>query len=92
MLIEEALVIFACLNNYGCTETSNRYFEIHPEVKVYVDRKAKQAREYIGPNLVDTLGPALFVVGGGTGIIHVHEHINLQLNKQSGTLVFNWSF
>lgn len=92
MLVEELIVIFACLNNVGCTETSNQYFTVHPEVKTYIDREAKQAREYIGPKLVDTVGPVLFVIGGGTGIIHVQEHINLQMTRDSGKLVFSWSF
>jgi hypothetical protein len=92
MFLEEALVIFACVSSNGCSETSTEYFRRKPDVKEYIDQKGQRIRQYIGPTLVDTVGPMLFVVGGGTGTVHLHDHFNLQMNKQSATLVFSWSY
>lgn len=87
-MLEEALVIFACLNGTGCSETSNQYFAVHPEVKEVVDREGRVIREYIGPTVVDTLGPAIFVVAGGTGTIRITKYFSLQFNKQNGIISF----
>ena len=91
-MLPEALVIFACLNNTGCTETSDEYFRRYPQIKNYIDKEGQHVRQYVGPTIVDTVGPLLFIAGGGTGIIHLHNHFNLQLSKESAKLVFSWSF
>jgi hypothetical protein len=91
MLLEEALVIFACATNNGCTETSNQYFLLHPEVKIYAEKRGQEIRQYIGPMFVDTVGPIVFAAAGGTGVIHAHEHVNLQVGRQAATLVLSWS-
>lgn len=88
MLLEEALVIFACIHGTGCSETSNQYFSVHPEVKEIVDHEGRVIREYIGPAVVDTVGPMLFVVVGGTGTIRLNKYFSLQINKETGTLSF----
>jgi hypothetical protein len=89
-MIAEALVIFACVNSTGCTETSNQYFLENPELKRNLDKDAQDIRVWIGPKLVDNLGPVLFVFAGGTGTIHVHEHIELQVKKDRAILSFSW--
>lgn len=92
MFLEEALVIFACMNGTGCTETSNQYFVVHPEVKQYIDREGQDLRKLFGPNLVDTAGPMLFVIAGGTGTIKLTKYFSLQANKQSGIISFRKDF
>jgi hypothetical protein len=90
-MIAEALVIFACVNSTGCTETSNQYFYEHPTLKHNLDNDAKELREYIGPQFVDTVGPVLFVFAGGTGTVHLHDHLDLRVKKDSAILSFSWT-
>ena len=92
MLLPEALVIFACVNSSGCTETSDQYLVIHPEVKKYMDKEGQDLRKMIGPQFVDTVGPVLFVMVGGTGVIHITRDFNLQVAKDKGTLTYTWGF
>lgn len=89
MLLEEALVIFACLNSSGCSETSNQYFALHPEVKRTIEKKGQDVRRMIGPQIVDSTGPMVFFIAGGTGVIHLTRRLNLQMNKQSGMIIFS---
>jgi hypothetical protein len=91
-MLPEALVLFACFNSTGCTETSNEYFRRNPDIKHKIDKTAENVRQYVGPSIVDTVGPFLFVAAGGTGVIHLHEHFNLQMKKDSATLIFSWSY
>lgn len=89
-MLSEALVIFACVNSTGCPETSSLYFSQNPELKKSLDQKAESIRQYVGPNFVDVVGPALFVVAGGTGTIKINKYFSLQLKKDSGILTFRW--
>lgn len=87
-MLPEVLVIFACVNSTGCSETSSLYFQQNPDVKKKIDAKSEQVREYIGPSIVDTVGPLLFVAGGGTGTIKLNKYFSLQLKKDSGIVTF----
>jgi hypothetical protein len=89
-MVAEGLVIFACLSSNGCSRTSSLYFTEHPEVKKYFDREGTYVEHYLGPYIIDTVGPALFVVGGGTGTIKLNKYFSVQINKQSGILTFRW--
>ncbi len=87
-MLPEALVIFACVKNTGCSETSSLYFSQNPEVKREIDLKAEHLRNYVGPSVVDTIGPMLFVVAGGTGTVKINKYFSFQFNKESGILSF----
>lgn len=91
-MLPEALVIFACINNAGCTETSNQYFVYRPDVKQYIDHTGERARQFIGPKIVDTFGPMLFVVAGGRGTIRLSQYWSLQFSKQDGIISFRMDF
>lgn len=89
-MLSEVLVIFACVNSTGCNETSDLYFFQNPEIKKQIDKEGRIIRNYVGPGLVDTIGPALFVVGGGTGVVHIRKQLDLQIRRDSAMLTFNW--
>jgi hypothetical protein len=92
-MIAEFLLVFACTNGHpGCTETSNQYFAENPKLKQYFDTKAEKTRQYLGPTLVDTLGPVLFVASGGRGTVNLGHHFSLQFTKGDGRLSFRWDF
>ena len=87
-MLAEALVIFACVNNTGCSDTSNLYFGQNPEVKTMIDQKLTQARDFVGPKVVDVVGPLLFLAAGGVGVIKLNEDFSVNGNKNGLTIVF----
>lgn len=91
-MLPEALVIFACVNSTGCSQTADLYFSQHQELKHEIEEDAKAAREYVGPKIVDTVGPMLVFVAGGTGTIHLHNHLDLRIQKDNSVLSFSWIF
>jgi len=88
-MLPEMLVIFACVNNTGCSETSSLYFSQNPQVKKQIDFDTEQVREYIGPKVVDVVGPLLFFSAGGTGTIKLNKYFSLQLKKDTGIISFH---
>lgn len=91
-MLPEALVIFACVNSSGCSETSSHYFNTHPEVREIVKRNERIVEKFIGPYVIQTAGPLLYVVAGGTGTVRLSKYFNLQLSTQKSTLVFSKEF
>lgn len=89
-MLAEALVIFACVNNSGCTETSNLYFSQNPGTKHYLEVEGEEARQFLGPRLVDDMGPILFFIGGGTSTIRLSDHLSLQGSTSNAILSWNW--
>jgi hypothetical protein len=87
-VIAEGLVIFSCLNHAGCSETSSHYYALHPEIREIVDFNEKRIKRYVGPVVIETAGPVLFVIAGGTGTIKLNRYFSLQFDRQSGTLSF----
>lgn len=92
MLLEEALVIFACINSTGCKETSTQYYSTHPEVKQMIERQERKVKEFVGPYLVEAIGPVLFVAVGGTGTVRLYKNWSLQISEETSMLSFRKDF
>lgn len=91
-MIAEGLVIFACLKNVGCEETSNFYYSSHPELREMVEMNEKRIRSYTGPIVINIAGPVAFMALGKTATFKLNKNFNLQMSNQSGTIIFNKDF
>lgn len=89
-MLAEALVLFSCLNNTGCSDTSNLYFGQNPEVRQMIDKNLSQARDFVGPKVVDTVGPFLFLAAGGVGVIKLNKSFSVNGNRTGATLIFGF--
>lgn len=91
--MQEMLVIFACLNNYGCSETSSTYYHFHPELREVVEYNERKIRNYIGPKIMDNVAPFVFAAAGGTGSVKLSEYIRFEMQKTEGfKLVYSRGF
>lgn len=90
--MEEILVILACLNSVGCSETSGHYYNTHPKVQEMARKSERIAKRYVGPVVVEAIGPVLVAVSGSTGTIRLNQYFSLQGNKRNATLSFNLEY
>jgi hypothetical protein len=91
-MLEEALVILACATGKGCSPTSNHYYQTHPEVKSYVERQERNAKEFVGPTTLNIVAPFALAAAGGNGHIRFNKDFGLQTTRKSATLVFSKEF
>jgi hypothetical protein len=92
-VIAEALVIFACVNSTGCSETSNAYYKSHPEIEQIVKKNERRIKEFVGPVIVQSSAPFFFVVSGGTGNFKLYGNFSLQIkNYETTMLIFSKGF
>jgi hypothetical protein len=87
-MLPEALVLLACTTSKGCTETSAHYYNTHPDFRRIVETNEKKVEEFVGPKVIATVGPFLYVAAGGTGTVRLPNHFSLQIGKERCTLAF----
>lgn len=92
LLLPEVLVIFACINSTGCQETSSQYYITNPEARKFLTKNEKRLKDLMGPYLMEIIGPALYVVAGGTSTVKISKHFSLQTDKKNVILSFRKDF
>ena len=91
--MQELLVVFACLNSTGCSETSNAYYQAHPEFQEMLRVNERRLKNFVGPTIVESSAPFLFVAAGGTGNFKLYGDFSLQIHQYKNTLLlFNKGF
>ena len=73
---------FACINSTGCQETSSQYYITNPEARKFLTKNEKRLKDLMGPYLMEIIGPALYVVAGGTSTVKISKHFSLQTDKK----------
>lgn len=91
-MLGEALVLFACVHNTGCQDTSGVYFQQNPDVKQAVEVKSDQIKQIVGPDVVNYAGPLLFVVSGGSGVLKLTGNSSVQISKNNVNFTIRWGF
>lgn len=91
-MLPEALVIFACLNSTGCQETSSHYYNTNPAFREVVEQNEKKVEKFVGPAVLQTVGPLLYAAAGGTGTVRLDKNFSLQISTKKGMIVFGREF
>lgn len=90
-MIQEFLVLLACTQNLGCSQTTNTYFQAHPEFKQMARNADKEAKKLIAPEVV-LLSPLAIYAVRGKGSFRVNKYFSLELKQDSKMIQFNVSF
>lgn len=57
-----------------------------------VKSNEKKIERFIGPTIIQTVGPVIFAAAGGTSTVRLNKYFNLQLSIQKNTLIFSKEF
>lgn len=87
-MLEEALLVFACINGTGCQETSSQYYATHEEVREIGKNGEQKLTKYVGPAAIQVIGPMVFIAAGGTGTVRIDKYFGLQVSSKSSILFF----
>lgn len=91
--MQELLVILACLSSKGCSETSGAYYQAHPELQEMVKLNERRVKNFVGPIIMESAAPILFLAQGGTGNFKIYGPLSLRVKKYEDTmLVINIGF
>lgn len=92
-MVLEALVIFSCVNNTGCSQTSDLYYKHNPQVYEEIKIHERRAVKFIGPNVIRFVGPLIHIIStNGTGTVNVYPGLNIELNKQKLGINYTYDF
>lgn len=88
----ELLVIFSCINNAGCSETSSLYFDQHPGVQEFIKKEERIAKDMAGPVITEYFAPFIAYATGRAGTIGLYRYVYLNISCDKQELMFKKEF
>lgn len=91
-MIQELLVMLACAQNSGCTETTNAYYATNPAVKERIKHGERKVKTLAGPTAV-ALSPIVIFTVKKQATINLNKYFSLQIDrKQDSIILLKFSF
>lgn len=84
----ELLVMFACLNRTGCSETSSQYYVQHPEFQEFVRTQENRIRESVGPIVVQYAAPVMWAAAGQEATTRISTRFYLTFKYDHQVILF----
>lgn len=85
-MIQELLVMAACLEGKGCSQTTTAYYISNPNTKQMIQRANTRVKEAVGPETLAISSPLIFAVRG-TGTFKLTNYWSLQLSTKDSNMV-----
>lgn len=85
-MLEVLLVLLACTQGKGCSQTTNAYYSDHPEVKRLIKEQEQQVKRIVGPEAV-AVSPAFILMVRGKGSVHITGPFNLEIPDRDTMLI-----
>lgn len=82
--VPELLVLFACLNKTGCSETSSQYYSQHPELQEFVKDSENRIKDAAGPIMTQYGAPLIWAASGqeATTRLSTRFYLTFSVNTQ----------
>jgi hypothetical protein len=74
----EFLVLLACLQNTGCSETSTAYYQTNAEFKAYVDYAQDQVERRLPQDFVEYGAPIIYASTGRAYTLKFSDKVALK--------------
>jgi hypothetical protein len=88
----ELLVLFACLNNTGCSETSSQYYSQHPEFQEFVKTQENNIKQAVGPIITQYGFPIMYAAAGKEATIRLSKTFYFTGSIQKQAVLFKYEF
>lgn len=88
----ELLVLFACLNNTGCSETSSQYYNQNPEFRELMDLREYQIKKAVGPVVTQYWAPIMWAAAGQQSTIRLSGRFYIDFKISNQVLMFKEEF
>lgn len=77
----EALVLFACLNQTGCTETYSAYYHSNPLFRETITYSEAKMKKELGSTVGNTVFPFIYFFAGRPLRARVNKEIEIKLEN-----------
>ncbi len=90
--VAELIVLFACLNATGCSESISSYYSYKPQVKAIVDATEDDMRDYAGPFVSQYAAPVFALGLGRDAVIRLTGSVYLNVGANKNGLIYRKEF
>ena len=80
-MIIESLVLYSCIANKGCSESSTTYYATHPSLREYVEKNEKDMRKIFNPYVVEYVVPFVALSTNANYAVRITSNVSMNLNK-----------
>lgn len=87
----ELLVILACTQGQGCSQSASAYYSSAPQVKAMANHHTAKFKEMVGPEIV-AFYPLILLVGRGRATINLDKNYSLQLSNRDNSALFLYKY
>lgn len=88
----ELLVLFACANHTGCSETSSQYYIQHPEFREFVETQGNRIKEAVPAIVTEYMAPVLWAAAGQEATTRISTRFYLTFKLDRQVLMFKQEF
>lgn len=86
-MIQELLVVLACSEAQGCSNTINAYYSTHPRMKQTMANHKQRAKDAIGPTLL-IVSPIVYLLGSDKATFTLNQYFGLQVSKKETAMIY----
>lgn len=90
-MIQELLVLMACTQSAGCSQTTSAYYTSNPETYSQVKKHTSRLKAFVGPEVVASTPILVFPITH-KATFKITNHISLQTSHDKTLLFINFSF
>ena len=90
--MEHLVLIFACINGTGCSETFQTYKYYNATTVNLVESKALEYKKIVPVILSDYILPLSAASAGATAVFKLNKYTNIGVNRDNLSLNYNFSF
>ena len=87
-MILEALTIFSCFNNSGCSETSSAYYSTHPSFRELIETSENNIRGLVGSYVVEYATPLIGTMAKREVYFKINRNLSMKLNEKTSEIVY----
>lgn len=92
-MLLEGLVVFSCINQTGCEESTKGYFYYNPTVLQMVEKNEQEVRKYVNPYILEYLLPVMGAfVNNAEFSLKVNKHLTFVSKSDTIKVIINKEF
>lgn len=90
-MIQEVLVLLACISNKGCTNATQLYYDSNPKIEQIIKKNERIMLRQLAPEVI-AVAPYILVWGTGRGNFRINRNFLISVNRETTVLVYYKTF
>lgn len=91
-MLLEAIVLSACLEKSGCSQSMDAYYKSKPEIGVAVKKSERIVKNTVGEDTVRYTFPVIAAVASKEATVKLGHGFSIKLGPDQGAIMLKWTY